>query len=134
MTDVTSAELLMHCVPICLAASRETCVASYLQKMLSGCTFSPSLASVGCHNQPTLQQRISAGRMTNGKLVATMMLKNPNPVKLKHTKYCHCEESKCARGCSCGTANIKCVIACLCTGDPNKYSRVELVLDCSNSD
>jgi len=80
-------------------------------------------------SQPPYPAATDFGRhLTNGKLVATMMLKNPKPCEIKHTKYCHCKESKCVRGCSCARANVN------CTGDPDKCSRVELVVDCSDSD
>ena len=39
-----------------------------------------------------------------------MMLKDAKPAEYKRTKYCHCKKSKCARGCSCARAGVKCVI------------------------
>ena len=72
--------------------------------------------------------------LVNGKLVATMMLKDPKPAEFKRAKYCRCKKSMCARGCSCARANVKCVIACLCTADPNKCPRVEVTLEDSDSD
>lgn len=72
------------------------------------------------------------GELVNGKLVATMMLKEAKPAEFKRTKYCRCKKSICARGCSCARANVKCVIACLCSGDPNKCSRIELTLEDSD--
>jgi hypothetical protein len=85
--------------------------------------------------QPTYPPATDFGReLVNGKVVATMMLKDPKPAELKHAKHCRCKKSMCARGCSCARANVKCVIACLCTGDPNKCSRVEVTLEDSDSD
>jgi len=86
-------------------------------------------------SQPTYPAATDFGReLVNGKLVATMMLKEAKPPEFKTAKYCRCKKSMCARGCSCARANVKCVIACLCTGDPNKCSRVELALEDSDSD
>jgi len=134
MTEVTSRELLMHCVPVYLAASRETCIASYLQQMLSGCTVSESCISwlCGsrhiCHSQPTLQQPISAGTWPMASWLQQWCLRIPNPVKSSIPNTVTFQESKCVRGCSCARANVN------CTGDPDKCSRVELVVDCSDSD
>ena len=65
--------------------------------------------------QPTYPAATDFGRqLVNGKLVATMMLKEAKPSELKNSKYCHCKKSMCARGCSCARANVKCGIACLC--------------------
>jgi hypothetical protein len=72
--------------------------------------------------------------LVNDKLVATMMLKQPKPTEFKRAKYCRCKKSKCGRGCSCAKANVKCVIACMCAGDPNKCSRVEMAVEGSDSD
>jgi len=86
-------------------------------------------------SEPTYPAATDFGReLASGKLVATMMLKEAKPTEFKRAKYCRCNKSKCARGCSCARANVKCVIACLCTGDPNKCSRVELTLEDSDSD
>jgi len=68
-------------------------------------------------------------RLVIGKLVATMMLKEAKPSEFNHSKYCHCKKSMCAQGCSCARANVKCGIACLCTGDPNRCSRIEFALE-----
>ncbi|CAL8352013.1 unnamed protein product [Boreogadus saida] len=59
--------------------------------------------------QPTYPAATDFGRqLVNGKLVATMMLKEAKPSELKHSKYCRCKKSMCARGCSCARANVKC--------------------------
>ncbi len=80
--------------------------------------------------QPTYPAATDFERqLVNGKLVATMMLKEAKPSEFKHSQYCRCKKSMCARGCSCARANVKCGIACLCTGDPNRCSRIELALE-----
>ena len=80
--------------------------------------------------QPTYPAATDFGRhLVNGKLVATMMLKEAKPSELKHIKYCRCKKGMCARGYSCARVNVKCGIACLCTGDPSRCSRVELALE-----
>ena len=79
--------------------------------------------------QPTYPAATDFGRqLVNGKLVATMMLKEAKPSELKHSKYCRCKKSMCARGCSCARANVKCGIACL-HGEHNRCSRIELALE-----
>ena len=86
-------------------------------------------------SQPTYPEAIDFGReLVSGRLVATMMLREPKPAEFKQDKYCRCKKSKCTRGCSCARAGVKCVIACLCAGDPKKCSRVELALEESDSD
>ena len=86
-------------------------------------------------SQPTYPAATDFGReVVNGKLVPTLMLKEAKPAEFKHTRYCRCKKSMCARGCTCARANVKCVIACLCTGDPNKCLRNRLTLEDSDSD
>ena len=86
-------------------------------------------------SQPTYPAATDFGReVVNGKLVPTLMLKEAKPAEFKHTRYCRCKKSMCARGCGCARANVKCVIACLCTGDPNKCLRNRLTLEDSDSD
>ena len=60
------------------------------------------------------------------------MLKETKPAVFKHNKYCHCKTSRCARRCPYARANVKCVIACLYSWDPNKCSRIELTLEDSD--
>ncbi|XP_060776579.1 uncharacterized protein LOC132886053 [Neoarius graeffei] len=80
--------------------------------------------------QPNHPAATEFGRqLVNGKLVPVMMLKEAKPSELKLSKYCNCKKSMCARGCSCARANVRCGIACLCTGDPNRCSRIELALE-----
>ena len=79
--------------------------------------------------QPTYPAATDFGRqLVNGKLVATMMQKEAKPSELKHSKYCRCKKSMCARGCSCARATVKCGIACLCTGTPTDVQGLNLLL------
>ncbi|CAL8378923.1 unnamed protein product [Arctogadus glacialis] len=57
-----------------------------------------------------------------------MMLKEAKPSELKHSKYGRCKKSLRARGCSCARANVKCGIACLCTGTPTDVQGLNLRL------
>ena len=48
--------------------------------------------------------------------------------ELKGTKCYRCKSTMCIRGCSYARTNVKCVIACLCTGDPNKCLRINGIM------
>ena len=85
--------------------------------------------------QPMYPVATDFGRkLVNGKLVATIMLKEAMPAEFERYKYCRCKKGMCARGCSCARASVRFFIACLCTGDHKKCSTIELTLEDSDSD
>ena len=54
------------------------------------------------------------------------MLRKAKSAECKRMKYCRCKKSmaSCVRGCACVRANVKCVIASLCTGTPINVQRL----------
>ena len=74
---------------------------------------------------PDLPNPLTHGRkLHEGTLVPILMDKEPRPNLTKEKKYCGCSKSRCRRGCICARANVKCVIACRCAGDPRLCWRV----------
>jgi hypothetical protein len=73
-------------------------------------------------------------QLVDGKLIPTMLTKEALPQAVKLAKYCKCKTGRCLKGCICARAKVKCAIACLCTGDPQKCGRIEIAMADRDSD
>ena len=65
---------------------------------------------------------LTVAKLDISNMVAIMMLKKAKPAEFRRIKYCHCKKSMCRRGCFCVRANVKCVLACLCTGTQQMFN------------
>lgn len=74
---------------------------------------------------PSLLNPVDYGRhMDDGILLPTMMTKPSKPTSAK-LAFCKCKKDpKCMINCPCSKASIPCIIACSCSGEPEKCARI----------
>ena len=81
--------------------------------------------------QPAYPAATGFGRqLANGILVAKKLCQKRQ--NLLNSNTANTAAAMCARGCSCARANVKCGIACLCTGDPTDVQGLNLLLHLVN--